>query len=80
MKPYKQLSQDQRYQIEILKKAGKNQNEIAGLLEVSPATICRKLKRNTGERGYRPKQAHKLGTDHPKQFYQAKPYRSEVCF
>lgn len=57
MKTYKQLSQEQRYQIEILKKAGKNQKEIADLLEVSPATICRELKRNAGKHGYRPKQA-----------------------
>ena len=46
MRNYKQLSQAQRYQIEILKKAGKNQKEIAELLGVSPATICRELKRN----------------------------------
>lgn len=57
MRNYKQLSQAQRYQIEILKKAGKNQKEIAKLLGVSPPTICRELKRNTGQKGYRPKQA-----------------------
>ena len=57
MRNYKQLSQAQRYQIEILKKAGKNQKEIAELLGVSPATICRELKRNKGQKGYRPKQA-----------------------
>ena len=57
MRNYKQLSQAQRYQIEILKKAGKDQKQIAVLLAVSPATICRELKRNTGKRGYRPKQA-----------------------
>jgi len=57
MRTYKQLSQPQRYQIEILKKAGKHQKEIAALLEVSPGTICRELKRNRGGKGYRPKQA-----------------------
>jgi len=57
MRNYKQLSQEQRYQIEILKKAGKTQKEIAELLGVSPGTICRELKRNQGKRGYRPKQA-----------------------
>jgi IS30 family transposase len=57
MRNYKQLSQAQRYQIEILNKAGKNQKEIAGLLGVSPATICRELKRNKGKKGYRPRQA-----------------------
>jgi len=57
MRSYKQLSQAQRYQIEILNKAGKNQKEIAELLGVSPATICRELKRNKGKKGYRPRQA-----------------------
>ena len=31
MRNYKQLDQAQRYQIEIVKKAGKNQKEIAGV-------------------------------------------------
>jgi IS30 family transposase len=57
MRNYKQLSQEQRYQIEILKKAGKNQKEIAELVGVSNSTVCRELKRNQGKRGYRPKQA-----------------------
>ena len=58
MRNYKQLSQAQRYQIEILKKVGKNKKEIAVLLGVSsPATISRELKRNKSQKGYRPKQA-----------------------
>ena len=57
MRNYKQLSQAQRYQIEILKKAGKNQKEIAALLGVSESTISREFKRNQGKKGYRPKQA-----------------------
>src|SRR6266508_1725961 len=52
-----QLSQAQRYQIEVLNKAGKNQKEIAALLGVSPTTINPELKRNKGKKGYRPKQA-----------------------
>ncbi len=59
MKNYSQLTQGLRYQIEILKKAGKNQKAIAGLVNVSPSTICRELQRNTGKRGYRPKQAQR---------------------
>jgi IS30 family transposase len=57
MSNYKQLNQAQRYQIEILKKAGKNQKQIAELLGVSESTISRELKRNQGKKGYRPKQA-----------------------
>lgn len=59
MKDYHQLTQGLRYQIEILKKAGKNQKDIAGLVNVSPSTICRELQRNSGKRGYRPKQAQR---------------------
>jgi transposase, IS30 family len=59
LKDYSQLTQGLRYQIEILKKAGKNQKDIAGLVKVSPSTICRELQRNTGKRGYRPKQAQR---------------------
>jgi IS30 family transposase len=55
MSNYKQLNQAQRYQIEILKKAGKNQ--IAELLGLSESTISRELTRNEGKKGYRPKQA-----------------------
>ena len=57
MRNYKQLSQAQRYQIAILNKAGKNQKEMAELLGVSRSTMCRELKRNSGNKGYFPKQA-----------------------
>lgn len=57
MRSHKQLSQAQRYQIDILKKAGNNQKQIAELLFLSAGTICRELQRNTGKKGYRPKQA-----------------------
>ena len=58
MNQYKQLSEGQRYQISALLKAGTFQKVIALILGVSPATISRELERNTGKRGYRPKQAH----------------------
>ena len=67
MRNYKQLNQAQRYQIEILKKAGKNQKEIAELLGVSAATISRELKRNKGQKGYRPKQAQMKADKRKKQ-------------
>lgn len=57
MKNYKQLTQALRYQIAILKKAGKNQKQIAKLIGVSEPTISRELQRNKGKKGYRPKQA-----------------------
>jgi IS30 family transposase len=51
------LTEGQRYQIAALKKAGVLNKEIAVIVETSESTISRELKRNTGKRGYRPKQA-----------------------
>lgn len=56
----KQLAQEQRYQIYALKKAGVKDTEIANILQVHKSIVCREIKRNTGGRGYRPKQAHAL--------------------
>jgi IS30 family transposase len=60
MRTYTQLTQEQRYQIYALKKMGHNQTEIANCIGVNKSTISRELKRNQGQRGYRPKQAHGL--------------------
>lgn len=54
---YKQLTQEQRYQIYALMKANWSQLEIAAEIGVHPSTISREVKRNRGCRGYRPKQA-----------------------
>jgi len=40
-------------------KAGLNQTQIANIVGVHKSTISRELRRNRGQRGYRPKQAHK---------------------
>lgn len=50
-KKYFQLTLEQRYQIESLKKAGLNQTAIAKILEVDKSTICREFKRNIPLRG-----------------------------
>jgi len=55
---YAQLTQAQRYQIYSLLKMGHSQTAIANCIEVHKSTISRELKRNRGQRGYRPKQAH----------------------
>jgi IS30 family transposase len=57
MKSYKQLTHEQRCQIYALKKSDFSQKAIADIVEVSQSTISRELKRNTGNRGYRHKQA-----------------------
>lgn len=54
---YRQLTQDQRYQIYAFMKADWTQLEIASEIGVHPSTIARELARNRGQRGYRPKQA-----------------------
>jgi transposase, IS30 family len=43
-----------------LKKEGKSKAEIAGLMGRHRSTVDRELKRNAGQRGYRPKQAQQL--------------------
>lgn len=57
---YHQLTENERYQIYSLKKAGLTQKQIALNLERNPATISRELRRNRGLRGYRPAQAQRL--------------------
>jgi len=57
---YTHLTQDERYQIAILAKAGHDKSEIARLMDRHKSTISREMTRNRGARGYRPKQAHAL--------------------
>ena len=57
---YRQLTEHERYQIYSLNKIGMNKTAIAKQLNRDPSTICREIKRNTGKRGYRPKQAQRL--------------------
>jgi IS30 family transposase len=54
------LTQSERYQIEILCKAGHKQNSIARLMGRDISCISRELRRNRGQRGYRQKQARSL--------------------
>ena len=55
---YKQLTYEQRIEIYALLKAGLNQTKITKLIGVSKSTVSREIKRNTGLKGYRPKQAN----------------------
>ena len=58
MRQHKQHTKEDHIEIYAMKQAGKKQNEIASRLGVYPCTITRELGRNTGIKGYRPKQAH----------------------
>lgn len=57
---YNQLTQEQRYQIYALKKTGHTRTEIAEVIGVHKSTVSRELRRNHGERGYRPQQAQQM--------------------
>jgi IS30 family transposase len=57
---YQQLTQHQRYQIYAFLKAGFSPSQLAQELGVNKSTISRELKRNHGQRGYRPIQAQHL--------------------
>ena len=58
MRTYHQLTQGQRYQIYALKKTQHSLSEIAAVIGVNKSSVSRELKRNRGQRGYRPQQAH----------------------
>lgn len=66
MRTYKQLTQEQRYYIFQLNKKDFTQDEIAQEIGVDKSTISREFKRNTGQRGYRPKQAQRKTTERRK--------------
>ena len=74
MRTYMQLTQEQRYQISALLKAGHNQTDIADLIKVHKSTVSRELRRNRGLRGYRPKQAHQFALNRRKKAW----YRIEA--
>jgi len=57
---YTQLTQGQRYQIYALLKMEHNRTEIANVIGVHKSTVSRELRRNRGQRGYRPIQAHQM--------------------
>ena len=60
MSKYTQLTLEQRYQIYAFYKAGFSKSDIASEIGVHKSTISREMKRNQGQKGYRPKQAHFL--------------------
>jgi IS30 family transposase len=63
MRTYHQLTQTQRYQIYALRKTKHSLAEIAEVIGVHKSSVSRELKRNRGQRGYRPQQAHELALE-----------------
>jgi transposase, IS30 family len=72
---YTQLTREQRYQIYVLKKAEHNQTYIAFMVGCHKSTISRELRRNCGEKGYRPYQANELAYDR-----QCEAYHSRIAW
>ena len=66
MRDCTQLTQEERYQIESLLKAGHSQSGIAAVLKRHKSTISREVGRNRGLRGYRSKQAQRVGSGPPR--------------
>jgi len=69
---YHQLTENERYQIYALNKAGHHQQDIATLLQRSASTISRELQRNKGLRGYRPGQAQRLSDNRRSRAHKAR--------
>jgi len=63
---YKHLSQNERYQIYALLRAGHTQTKIANILGRHKSTVSRELKLGTGLCSYRPKQACALAAKRAK--------------
>ena len=63
---YQQLTYEQRCQIYTLKKTGFSQRAIADEIGTNQSTISRELSRNSGDRGYRYKQAQRAATERRK--------------
>jgi len=57
---YTRVTQEERRLVYEWKQAGKGVREIARLLKRAASTVIREVLRNTGGRGYRPKQAQEL--------------------
>lgn len=66
---YRQLTEEERLQIWAMRKAGKNQSEIARQLNIHRSTVSRELNRNSGPYGYEPQLAQRMAA-YRKKFHQ----------
>jgi IS30 family transposase len=60
---YKHLTEHERYQIDDMRRDGFNQASIAKALKRQSSTVGRELRRNAGDRGWRPRQAQLKAAD-----------------
>lgn len=78
MKYYSQLTQEQRYHISGLIKAKNTQPMIADAVGVHKSTISREIRRNSGGRGYQPKQASQFAWDKRQQAKKHIKFTTEI--
>ena len=78
MGSYTQLTQDKRYQIYAFLKAGFSQTDIAIEIGVHKSTVSRELNRNRGQKGYRPKQAHRKADERRAEAYKFVKMTSQI--
>lgn len=62
-KSYQQLTEDERIDIFAMRQEGKTVSQMADALGRNQSTLYREVDRNSGQRGYRPKQAHRKATE-----------------
>jgi len=75
---YKQLTIEERYQIKACLKTGMSLKSISIELGRNLSTITREIKRNTGKKGYRPKQADEFALKRRKNALKAIKLTKEV--
>jgi transposase, IS30 family len=68
---YRQLTQEERYQISALEKLGRSRAAIARELGRSRSTIGRELERNSGGKRYDPARAQRLSDGRRREAYKA---------
>ena len=75
---YKQLTDEERCQIEVLKREGFNQSEIACSLNQHPSTINRERARNSDHKGYRGKEVESAVVCSTKKQYNTKVFSVDL--
>lgn len=60
---YTHITPEQRYTIDVLLQQKKSRKEICETIKISQSSLCRELKRNSGQRGYHCKQAQVKADD-----------------
>ena len=76
---YCQLTQEERYQIWVLRRAGHGIRSVAREVCRAPSTVSREIRRNTGGSGYRAHQAHGRAVQRRRQARKARRLSVQLC-